>query len=182
MKTGRDRLLRHSAGASLIEVLVAIIVLSLGLLGLAGMQASSLKAMQSAESRSRASLQIQDIIDRMRANRRPADEGAYDLALGDAPAAGDAVAAEDLRQWKAALGRALPDGDGSIERSASAAEREHCGRTENCFYWITVQWTALGEDGAADALHSASGSEQRDEARSRILQRHTQQVIVVAVL
>lgn len=170
MRTAAPLALPRCGGASLIEVLVAILVLSLGLLGLAGMQAGGLKAMQSAQSRSLASLQVQDLIDRMRANRARAAEGAYDLVLGAAPPAGGAVANEDLRQWKEALARTLPGGDGSIERSASAAERERCDRGANCFFWITVQWTALAEDGAAEA--SAGG----------ILERRIQRLVVVAVL
>lgn len=169
------RPLPRAGGASLIEVLVAMLVLALGLLGLAGMQASSLQAMQSAQARSLASLQVQDVIDRMRANRARADEGAYDLALGVVPASGDAVAAQDLRQWKEALARALPEGDGSIERSASAADREHCERAENCFFWITVQWMALGGEGAVQ------GSELDGQAGA-LRERRTQRLVVVAVL
>ena len=172
MKSGRFST-AGCGGASLIEVLVAILVLSLGLLGLPG-----LKAMSSAQSRALASLQVQDIVDRMRANRARADEGAYDLAAGDAAPGGDTVAAQDLRQWKAALASLLPEGDGSIARSASADAPGHCERADSCFFWITVQWLALGEDDV-EVRSDASGSRAVEaEIRARRLQR----IVVVAVL
>ena len=59
-------------GATLIEVLVAMLVLSIGLLGLAGMQMTALKSNQSAYYRSQATVLAYDIIDRMRANRADA--------------------------------------------------------------------------------------------------------------
>lgn len=165
-------------GASLIEVLIAIMVLSLGLLGLAGMQANALKGMQSAQARSLASLHIQDIVDRMRANRARADEGAYDLPAGQAVADGDAPAQQDLRQWKRALARDLPDGEGSIARSASAARPEPCDRAGQCFFWVTVQWSALGEDGQGERGGAPEAVLDEAQLRSRRLQRLT----VVAVL
>lgn len=68
-------------GATLIEVLVAMLVLSIGLLGLAGMQMTALKSNQSAYYRSQATVLAYDIIDRMRANRADALNGVYDIAL-----------------------------------------------------------------------------------------------------
>lgn len=165
-------------GASLIEVLVAIIVLSLGLLGLAGMQANALKGMQSAQARALAALQIQDIVDRMRANRARADDGAYDLPAGEAVAEGDALAQQDLRAWKRALARDLPDGDGSIVRSASAARTEACDRAQQCFFWITVQWSALGEDGQGERGSASDAALEEAPLGARRVQRLT----VVAVL
>jgi type IV pilus assembly protein PilV len=60
MKTG--------AGFTLIEVLVAMVVLTVGLLGLAGLQATSLKNSQNAYYRSVATQLAYDMADRMRAN------------------------------------------------------------------------------------------------------------------
>lgn len=56
-------------GFTLIEVLVAMVVLSIGLLGLAGLQATSLKSNQSAYHRSQATQLAYEMADRMRANR-----------------------------------------------------------------------------------------------------------------
>jgi type IV pilus assembly protein PilV len=133
----------RSDGFTLMEVMIAVLVLSLGLLGLAGLQATSLKANTSAAARGQATLLAYDIIDRMRANRDAALAGTYNNTAGTAPTGGasdcqansatcdaDAIAAYDLNQWKCLLGKwktnnvcsttlniekgLLPDGDGSI--------------------------------------------------------------------
>lgn len=59
---------RHHAGFTLIEVLVTVVVVSIGLLGLAGLQINGLRANVSSEARSKATLLASDIIERMRAN------------------------------------------------------------------------------------------------------------------
>jgi len=65
----------------MIEVLVALVVLSVGLLGLAGMQLTGLRYNQGAYSRSQATLMAYDIIDRMPANSDGLAAGAYDTAI-----------------------------------------------------------------------------------------------------
>lgn len=55
-------------GASLLEVLIAVVVLSFGLLGIAGMQASALRNNQSALERSQVVFLTYSILDAMRAN------------------------------------------------------------------------------------------------------------------
>src|SRR5699024_7298926 len=68
-------------GLTLIEVLVTMLVLSIGLLGLAGLQALMLYQHHSAYQRSQATILTYDIIDRMRTNRNAALNGDYDLNL-----------------------------------------------------------------------------------------------------
>ena len=58
---------RHS-GFTMIEVLITIVVVSIGLLGLAGLQISGLRANMSSEDRSKATLLASDIAERMRTN------------------------------------------------------------------------------------------------------------------
>lgn len=65
--TTRNRRRNHS-GFTLIEVLVTVVVVSIGLLGLAGLQINGLRANLSSEARSKATLLASDIIERMRAN------------------------------------------------------------------------------------------------------------------
>lgn len=55
-------------GVTLIEVLVAMVVLSVGLLGMAGLQVSSLRANQSSYIRTQAVSQAYDILDEIRAD------------------------------------------------------------------------------------------------------------------
>ena len=58
----------RQSGFSLIEVLISIVIASIGLLGLAGMQATGLKNNHSAYQRSQATVLAYDLADRMRAN------------------------------------------------------------------------------------------------------------------
>jgi len=67
-------------GMTLVEVLVAVLVLSIGLLGLASLQMTVLRSNHSAYLRSQATLLAQDITERMLANRSAALAGKYDAA------------------------------------------------------------------------------------------------------
>jgi type IV pilus assembly protein PilV len=75
---------RKHAGFTLIEILITVLVLSIGLLGLAGMQISGLRANMSSEARSKATLLASDIAERMRnnplgvQNKNAADDNKYD--------------------------------------------------------------------------------------------------------
>lgn len=88
-------------GFTLIEVLVALLVMSVGLLGLAALQATSLKASHGAYNRGQATFMAYDMMDRMRANRTQAIAGAYNGTYnnGTAPAAAADVATQDLNDW-----------------------------------------------------------------------------------
>ena len=118
------------AGFTLLEILVALLVLSVALLGLAGLQTQGLRGNQSAFLRSKAVQNSEDILDRMRANRAAALSGNYDIALATAPAgpAYSGMVLTDLSEWKAVLAAALPAGDGTVEVNGNVAT-------------IEVQWT-----------------------------------------
>ena len=126
---------RAARGVGLIEVLVALLLLSIGLLGVAGLQTLSLHQQRAAYLHGQAAVLATDIIERMRANRPAAQAGHYASEFG-APAAAPAdcneqscdgaqMAAFDLAQWKCALGEwqidacqhlpgRLPQGDARI--------------------------------------------------------------------
>lgn len=121
-------------GFSLLEVLIALVVLSIGLLGLAGLQTFAFNFNHQSYERTQATLFLYDIIDRMRANRdnaslystvyatAPLPAGSYpNCAVVSCASAAD-LAAFDVNQWKAALGaqRALPSGEGEIEVPAGS--------------------------------------------------------------
>lgn len=126
---------RRQRGVGLIEILIAVLLLSIGLLGLASLQMLSLQHSSSAALRSEAVGQSYDLLDRMRANRAQAIGGRYNLAFGDAPTASD-LAAADLASWKAALDATLPDGDGQVFVEAQVVT-------------ITVRWQEPGRSGTA---------------------------------
>jgi type IV pilus assembly protein PilV len=77
-------------GFSLIEVLVALLILSIGLLGLAALQTTSLKYNTGSYFRTQATYFVYDIVDRMRANSAAVTNGGgYDVP--DAAAANTAI-------------------------------------------------------------------------------------------
>jgi len=101
-------------GFSLIEVLVAVLVLAIGLLGLAALQSTAMKFTDSAASRTQATVLAYDILERMRANPDGMGSSAYDVDFSDNPTAGT-MAETDLTQWKADLADDLPSGNGRIQ-------------------------------------------------------------------
>jgi type IV pilus assembly protein PilV len=136
---------RHTqtqAGFTLVEALIAVLVLSIGLLGVAGLQLSSLRGNSDAARRSQATFLAYDIADRMRANRARALADDYNIALGDTtPAAGGAtLALRDLNEWRTAITATLPSGtnpaSGQITRLAGGAQFE-----------ITIRWTEGSQSG-----------------------------------
>jgi type IV pilus assembly protein PilV len=94
---------RGQAGVGLIEVLVAVLVLSIGFLGIAALQVRSLSMNNSSMARSVATMASYSILDAMRADLVNAQNGAYNTA---APLAGNAcptatgtLADTQLTQW-----------------------------------------------------------------------------------
>lgn len=67
----------YQKGLSLMESMIAMVVLSVGLLGIAGMQLSALKASNSANYRAIASIKASELADRMRANLGGVYDGDY---------------------------------------------------------------------------------------------------------
>jgi type IV pilus assembly protein PilV len=123
------------SGTTLIEVLITVVLVSIGLLGLAGLQLTTVQNSNSSSERFEATTLAHDILERLRANRQPALAGQYNLALGEAPAGANLVG-EDLDEWREALA-VLPNGDGSIDVTAGEVT-------------IEVQWTDASDDNAGD--------------------------------
>jgi type IV pilus assembly protein PilV len=121
----RDSKVRSSreCGFTLVEALVALVVLSIGLLGIAGLQITSLKSNHGSATRTQAVYLAYDVIDRMRANPTAAINHDYEIAIGATPAGGT-IAGDDLVAWKQNIKNALPSGfvapDGSVAFDATA--------------------------------------------------------------
>lgn len=115
IQRGRGGTRCRQGGFSLLEVLIAVVVLSIGLLGIAGLQTYSLQTNQSAAQVSQATFLAQDILDRMRANPDAAKSDDYDI--GYDTASGDigsgSLAQADLQEWLQQLETALPGTTGS---------------------------------------------------------------------
>lgn len=109
-------------GATLIEVLIAILVLSIGLLGLAGLQVTSIQSNYSAYYRSQATVLAYDYADRMRTNRTAALVMSSDSNFPTSSSTNSVSgtqSAKDKAQWLNTLALTLPDGTGRVERSGT---------------------------------------------------------------
>ncbi len=113
-------------GASLLEVLIALVILGIGILGMLALQATSLKTNQLAISRTLAAGLASEITELMRANRIAAESGQYDIALNQTVSSATSIAGNDLMTWKEHLTQ-LPSGQSSISRNGN-------------IFTITIQW------------------------------------------
>lgn len=106
---------RSARGTTLMEVLVAMLLLSVGMLGMVALKTASLKYTGQSNARAAASIYVTEILDRMRANPVRAVAGQYNLALATAaPATPTTVAHVDLVQWRQRIAEGLPSGTGSV--------------------------------------------------------------------
>lgn len=132
VRCGSPRGPRSMRGISLIEVLVAVVVLSIGLLGVAAMQSVALRGGQSSLETSQAVIQTSAILDAMRANR--ANALAYNTGgMVCAAAAGGTVAEVDLQTWITDLKNNISNTDD---------DDTTCGEISGCpvACVITIQW------------------------------------------
>ena len=100
----------------MVEVLVSLVILSVALLGSAGLTASSLKSNNSAYYRSQATVLADDILDRMRANLAASRGQQYNITTGPTyTAAAGSMAYFDCTDWMATLAETLPGGTGTVQ-------------------------------------------------------------------
>ena len=146
-------------GFSMIEVLVTLLIISLALLGTAGLQAYSMRQNQSGQFRSQAVFLGADLADRIEANRERAVAGAYVLAQSSVPNALDTTCATgpcpaaqlavfDLSQWQNAVFLALP-------QSSWAVAQTVVGNPST--YTITISWVDRRTDVTNAAFDAAPG-------------------------
>jgi type IV pilus assembly protein PilV len=118
---------RHS-GFGLIEVLIAVVVLSIGLLGLAGLQMRTVRNNESSLERGMAVVETHSIVDAMRADRSNAMNGQFNVALDATSPTGATFAATAVTAWRANLVAVL---------GADAKGEISCNST---LCMIKVQW------------------------------------------
>lgn len=114
-------------GIALIEVLVAVLVLGVGLLGIAAMQSVSNQMTNGAEQRTQAVLLSADMLDRVRANK--VNINTYSgVAIGPGDVNcntnfeynnGQSIADNDINDWANQLACTLPRGQGSVSVNAA---------------------------------------------------------------
>ena len=114
--------IKRQQGTTLIEVLVSLLILSFGMMGMAGLQNVSLRANQLGYFRTQATTYTFDIVERMRANITGVDAGSYNNVAGAATAScftvagctSTQMAAQDIFDWSAGVTTALPLGDSVV--------------------------------------------------------------------
>lgn len=119
---------------TLVEVLVTMTIMSVGLLGVAALQMSTLRNNYNAYSRSQAAVLAADVLDRMRANLDAARAGEYVVPDGPYSASGT-PAATDLAAWKTTLAAQLPRGDGSVQTITTDAATGLVQVVEVAIHW-----------------------------------------------
>lgn len=146
---------QHQRGVGLVEVLVAVLVLAVGMLGVAVMQLMALRNNQSAVQRSAAVTQTYAILDALRADRDRAGIGQYDIPNLDCgiPDAGTFIQ-DELRNWvvqtKTQLGQ--PD-------DQSTCVQLVCTTTQ-CL--VEIQW----DDSRASGGNAGSGKDGKQAVRT----------------
>lgn len=124
----------RQSGVSLLEVMVSLFVLSIGMLGMAGLQMASLRSNQSSYERSAAVLGAYTMIDRLRADTAAAQAGGYNLALVDDSCdipEGAAFADTQLAAW-------LTELQSSMGASACGGVNCTAGAAGSCM--VSVRW------------------------------------------
>jgi type IV pilus assembly protein PilV len=140
-------------GFSLIEMMVALLVLSVGMLGVASLFATSLNSGSSAIARMQAVSLANDLADRIRAN--PTAGAAYQGAAANKNCVGGAIgavtcipadmAANDLYVWNQQIAAAWPGGSATGTVLVTGPDA-----ITNLFtYTITVTWKESGQNQAA---------------------------------
>lgn len=140
MQTYKHNFSIHQQGFTLLEVLIALLVLSIGLLGLASLQTTGLRSNQMASMRTLVSQFAYDITDRMRVNPAGVDNNEYVIARTTAAAATPTTVAEtDISEWRASVAR-LPNGQSEITQctpSTTPACPVVDGKTTHV---VTIYW------------------------------------------
>jgi type IV pilus assembly protein PilV len=151
MNDRRSSTLRHTArrrqrGFNLVEVLVALVILAVGLLGIAALYLDSLRAGRTAIYRTQAVNLAADMGDRIRSNRNAvagyattfttAAPATVAVCETDAGCSAAQMAQNDLSRWKALVALLLPGGQGQITVTAGIPNA----------YVIALRWTEAGSD------------------------------------
>jgi type IV pilus assembly protein PilV len=133
----------RNSGFSLVEVLIALIIMSVGMLGIAGLYVHSMQAGRTSLFRHNAVTIAGDVADRIRANPRAgvayaaavgADNNCINGGIDCTPAE---MAAQDILLWTQQAADTLPTGSVSVVFNNAVTPPT---------YEITVDWTEPGEN------------------------------------
>jgi len=165
------RVEKSQSGFTLIELMIALVVLSVGLLAMAGLQASSMRSTHAAYMRTQAGIAAMEMAERMRVNIVGVNTNDYmnvsSPPAGTAPTScltnncgSAAMAADDIYQWLRSLenGRDLLSAQGRVLCvDSDTTDGDAC--TDGSVHLITVMWdgrrngaTGTGCSGSATDL------------------------------
>lgn len=138
-------------GIALIEVLVAVLVLAVGLLGMAAMQVQSSQMTNGAEQRTQAVLLTADMMDRIRANRANStdyngisvDPAVTTCDTSYSPNATATVSTNDASAWANLVVCLLPEGTGTVSVNGATG-----------VVTVTVDWARADAEGTAVTLRT----------------------------
>lgn len=141
-------------GATLLEVMIAVLVLAIGMLGIAALQATALRNSQSSFERGQAVILTYSLFDAMRADLDNARAGGY--ATGGmactAPTGGTALRDAQMAAWFSSL----QSGTGGLGSSACAQVTS----LGNNVYQVVIRWD--------DSRATQGSTTYTQETRSRI--------------
>ncbi|MCK5898127.1 MAG: type IV pilus modification protein PilV [Methylococcales bacterium] len=147
--------MKNNKGFTLIEILISMVILAIGLLGLAGLQMTGLRHNLSAYHRSQATQIAYDMADRMRVNMVNAKRGSNSIYVQKKPSNAGKQAAclkisgtcsptqmaeQDLFEWNEHIIQKLPNGVGKIESLGAVADKT---------FMITMTWVDKNKTKAA---------------------------------
>ena len=158
---------KRDDGFTLIEIVVAVLILAVGILGAAGMQSVGVRESQNSYFRSQANLLAIDMADKMRANRQEAVRGNNSAYLNNAPASPScnygmsdcdttSVAELDLYGWKQAIeGSGLPNPSHAINLVSEIVDGT--GTVVSTVYDIQLRWDEKRQGGDSYDCQSGIG-------------------------
>lgn len=157
----------RAAGFSLIEVLISIVILVVGLLGLAALQANAHVAELESYQRTQALVLLSDMVDRINANRRSAGCFAFTNATSGTPYVGttaggghlgtaDCASGADTSEAKAIVDAAVNDWNSILQGSAETKSGSSVGAmigargcvsfdSATSVYTVAVAWQGMND-------------------------------------
>lgn len=170
--------MHNQRGFTLIETMIAFIVLVFGLLGAIALQAKAKQATYDSLQRAAALGVANDVIERVQANPQGAMAGAYNVTINstdnvdgnfasclNAQCTSGQIAAYDAEQWRRAIR--------AVDNTGSLADAMLCvttaGGADQVDITVTVSWASRQELGEAADASAAKGNCGGTGDRRRVL-------------